>query len=102
VAGHIFDFNSPNGLPVCAYISDAGSDVISVHAAVHPKSYVEKARKAGFEAGDAIANSWLERRCGAWMQSATNLFTCRRKLVQVLAEIEVEPMGFGDKGDVIE
>jgi hypothetical protein len=102
VAGHIFDFKLPNGLPVCAYISDAGSDVISVHAAVHPKNYVEQVGKAGFDAGDAIANSWLERRGGAWMQSATNLFTCRRKLVQVLGDLEVEPMGFGDKGDVIE
>jgi hypothetical protein len=101
VAGHIFDFNLPNGLPACAYISDAGFDEVSVHSAVYPKGYLVRASNAGFEAGEAIGNTWLERRRGAWMQSASNLFTCRRNLVQALADLRVEPMGFGDKGNVI-
>jgi len=101
VAGHIFDFNLPNGLPACAYISDAGFDRVSVHSAVHPKGYVVRADNLGFKSGEAAGNTWLERRRGAWMESASNLFTCRRALVQALADMHVEPMGFGDKGRVI-
>ena len=101
VAGHHFDFNLPNGLPACAYISDAGFDEVSVHAAVHPKGYLVRADDSGFKSAEAAGNTWLERRRGAWMQSASNLFTCRRNLVQALADMQVKPMGFGDKGNVI-
>lgn len=99
--GVFFDFNLPNGLPVRAFVSDAGWGELSIHAAVSPIGTWVRAGNAGFEAGDAVANTWLERERGAWMQSATTLFSCRRTLVQALADMQVEPMGFGDKGNVI-
>ena len=74
---------------------------LSIHAAVNPIGTWVRAGNAGFEAGDAVANTWLERERGACMQSVTTLFGCRRTLVQALADMQVEPMGFGDKGNVI-
>lgn len=99
--GFLFDFTLPNGLPVRAFVSNAGWGELSVHAAVNPNGDWVRTGNAGFEAGDAVAKTWLERERGAWMQSATTLFCCRRNLVQVLADMQVEPMGFGDKGNVI-
>jgi hypothetical protein len=99
--GVFFNFDLPNGFPVRAIVSDVGWGELSIHAAVNPVGDWVRAGNAGFEAGDAVAKTWLERERGAWMQSATTLFNCRRCLVQALAEVQVEPMGFGDKGNVI-
>jgi hypothetical protein len=99
--GVFFDFNLPNGLPVRAIVSDAGWGELSIHSAVNPVGTWVRAGNAGFEAGDAVANTWLERERGAWMQSATNLFSCRRSLTSVLAGFDVQPLGYGDRGAVI-
>lgn len=66
-------------------MGDAGWGELSVHVAVHPKGDVLRAANAGFDAGDAFATAWLERERGAWMQAASNLFTCRKLLVGPLA-----------------
>jgi len=96
----IFDFTMPNGLPARAYVSDAGFDEVAVHAAVNPKgNYVSAA--AGFDVGDAVGMTWIERERGAWMQSSNTEFHCRRQLLAELASLQVEPQGFGDRGRVI-
>jgi hypothetical protein len=97
----LFDFILPNGLPVRGYACDAGWGELSIHAAVNPKGEWVCASNAGFHAGDAFAQSWLERKNGAWLQSATTMFNCRKGLLQVLAEMSVQPLGYGDKGRVI-
>lgn len=37
----------------------------------------------------------------AWVQSSDDSFNCRKALLGELAALEVEPMGYGDRGRVI-
>lgn len=99
--GHIFDFSLPNGTLARGYVDDAGWSELSIHVAVQPKGDWLRVGNAGFYAGEAFACSWLERERGAWLQSATTLFTCRKSLLKQLSELDVAPMGYGDKGGVI-
>ncbi len=98
---YLFNFNLPCGLPGKVSIHDAGFDELSIHVAVNPKGDSVRASNAGFHAGDAFASTWLERRKGAWVQSSDSSFHCRKKLVTELAEISVDPFGYGDRGRII-
>ncbi|MFA5924248.1 MAG: hypothetical protein WC856_23635 [Methylococcaceae bacterium] len=97
----LFDFELPNGLPARGFVSDAGWGELSIHGAINPKGNWVRASNAGFNAGDAFAVGWLERKNGAWLQSATTMFNCKKAILQLLADLMVEPMGYGDKGRVI-
>jgi hypothetical protein len=97
----LFDFMLPNGLPVLGFVSDAGFQELSIHAAVNPRGEWVRAANAGFEAGDAVALGWLERERGAWLQSSVTQFRCRKGLEAQLACLHVEQHGFGDRGRVI-
>lgn len=99
--GHLFDFELTNSLPVRGFVHDAGWGELSIHAAINPKGSWVRASNAGFNAGDAFAVGWLERKNGAWLQSATTMFNCKKAILQRLTDITVEPMGYGDKGRVI-
>ena len=99
--GQCFDFTLPTGEPVRSYVADAGFNELTIHVAVNPKGDWVKAANAGFHAGDAFAAGWLERETGAWLQSATTIFNCRRFLLATLAGLAVLPQGYGDKGRVI-
>ena len=99
--GTLFDFTMPNGLPARGYVGDAGYAEVSIHVAANPKGDWVRAGNGGFAAGDAFARSWLERQRGAWLQSATSSFNCRKALVKTLASMTVEPQGYGDRGYVI-
>lgn len=95
-----FDFVMPNGLPARAYVSDAGFDEVAVHVAVNPRTRHVSAM-AGFDAGDVVGMTWVERRTGAWMQSSFKEFHCRKELLNVMANLGAEPQGYGDRGRVI-
>jgi hypothetical protein len=99
--GEVFDFVLPNGLPARGSVSDAGFNELSVHAAVNPKGDMVRAFNGGFDAGDAFGTTWVERERGAWMQSSDSSFNCRKGLLNHLAALQVEPMGYGDRGRVI-
>lgn len=99
--GEVFDFVLPNGLPARGSVSDAGFNELSVHAAVNPKGDMVRAFNGGFDAGDAFGTTWVERERGAWMQSSDSSFNCRKGLLDHLASLQVEPMGYGDRGRVI-
>lgn len=99
--GSLFDFTLPNGLPARGYVSDAGFDELNVHAAVNPDGDWVRAGDAGFMAGNAVALSWLERKNGVWLQSSYDRFHCRKGLLAQLAELKVDPHGYGDRGRVI-
>jgi hypothetical protein len=97
----VFDFVLPNGMPARGAVSDAGFNELAVHAAVNPKSDMVRSPFAGFDAGDAFGTTWVERERGAWMQSSDSSFNCRKVLLHVLAETQIEPQGYGDRGQVI-
>lgn len=99
--GGLFDFALPNGQPARGYVNDAGFGELTIHVAVNPNGQSVRAEDAGFSAGDAFAAGWLERERGAWLQSATTQFNCRKSLLKALANIDVRPRGFGDRGRVI-
>jgi hypothetical protein len=99
--GELFDFTLPNGLPARGAVSDAGFEEVSVHAAVNPTTDAVRAYSAGFQAGDAFGAVWLERERGAWMQTYDTSLNCRRWLTPQLAALDVEPLGYGDRGHVI-
>lgn len=99
--GCMFEFILPNGLPAKGYVGDAGFGELSIHAAVNPRGSWVRTLNAGFDAGDATAQGWLERERGAWLQSSQEMLTCRRALGKSLAELDAVPKGFGDRGRVI-
>jgi len=94
------DFELAGGLPARAVISDAGWDEVGIQAAVNPKGRHISAT-AGFDCGDAVGMAWVERQRGAWLQSATKPFYCRKALIDHLAGLSVQPLGYGDRGRVI-
>lgn len=101
---HVFEFTFGSDIPAICYIHDAGYDEISIHVALWPtkdsKSWV-RAANAGFLAGEAFAMGWLERREGAWLQRYEESLSCRQKYLRIVAEVEVAPIGYGDRGEVI-
>jgi len=99
--GELFEFTLKSGLPVLGYICDAGYNELTIRAAVNAKERRVFAGNAGFETGDAVGMTWVERERGYWMQSADHLFRCRQALLAPLAELSVEPVGYGDRGRVI-
>ena len=91
------------GLPAMAWFSDAGFGELNVGVAVKPTEYTLRHHRGGegFAFGDAVADGWLERERGAWLQSSITLFACRRDLEARLAAVDVRPLCFGDRGRVI-
>lgn len=99
--GCLFDFTLPNGWPARGNVRDIGYAELSVRAAVHPNGDWIRATGAGFLAGEAVAEGWLERQTGAWLQASLSVFACRRHLTGELAALQVEPQGYGDGGRVM-
>lgn len=99
--GQVFDFLLPNGLAARGSVATAGFDELAIHVAVNPKGDEVRYNNAGFKAGDAYGATWLERRDGAWLQTCLKSFRCRKALSAQLADLEVRPKGFGDRGKVI-
>jgi hypothetical protein len=98
---YLFDFTLPCDLPARASVHDAGFDELSIHVAVNPKDDWVKASNAGFNAGDLFASTWLEREKGAWIQTSLSGFSCRKHLLNLMADMNVSPLGYGDRGRVI-
>jgi hypothetical protein len=92
------------GLPVLAYVEEAGFEELSIYAMVKPTA---KARKDilwehnDSSAGAVWARCWFERRTGAWIQSSTGYFRCQRPYLDLLSGLDIEPQGFGDRGNIM-
>jgi hypothetical protein len=101
---HVFRFVFGKDVPAFAYLGDAGWDELSIHVALWPTKEGERrvaAVNAYFNAGEAYAAGWLERQRGAWLQSSTDQFCCRKSRIATVAETIITPRGFGDRGHVI-
>lgn len=96
-----FDFTLPDGEPVRGYVADAGFGELNIHAALYPKGKMVAAFNAGFDAGEAFAAGWLERKKGAWLQYSPERFNCRKVMLETLANLDARPMGYGDVGKVM-
>jgi hypothetical protein len=98
---YVYDFEV-GAIPAVAQIGDGGHDELRVFIALWP---TDEARRlvgvvgAGFRAGEAVADGWVERRDGAYLQTADRpSLSCRRQRVQQVADIEVEPHCYADRG----
>ncbi len=96
-----FDFLLPGNLSARIAVSDARFDELAIHVAVNPKGDNVRNFDNGFSAGDALATTWLERQNGAWVQSRDDNFHCRPHLIPLIAGINVQPFGYGDRGRLI-
>ena len=96
-------FDLDPGLPALAWFSDAGFGELNVGVVVNPSASALRLGRGfmDFRCGDAIAEGWLERERGAWIQSSTTRFMCRRALQLRLAALVVTPRCFGDRGKVM-
>lgn len=96
----IFTFDLPNGMPVKACVTDAGFGEIKIDATARPDNQRTRAVDQHF-AGALSGYVWVERRRGAWLQSCDTSFHGKRALTPLVAELDVQPTGYGDRGRVI-
>jgi hypothetical protein len=100
---HVFSFII-NGAPALCSLRDIGWDEISVHACYLPTADGAKwvrSGNAGFLAGEAFAAGWLERRAGAYLQPSPGRSRCRAHVKPVLAAINIRPIGYRDRGNLV-
>jgi hypothetical protein len=100
--GHVFRFVIDN-IPAIGSVTDAGFDELSIHVAFWPTPDGErwvKSSNAFFLAGELFAYGWLERRDGAWLQTASKPgLSCRKPRLAVAAGVDVRPRGYADRGN---
>ena len=98
---HTFEFQMSTGDLARVKVSDIGYAEIAVDVMLNPrKGGSPQAYYSTLKECDTVAMCWLERRDGAWLQSALDSFRCKRPVLERLFALEVEPLGFGDKGAV--
>ena len=98
--GHTFEF-TVGDIPGLGHVSDAGFDELFIRTALWPTP--DAARwidvvNAGDTVGDLRASGWLERRHGQWLQFNPSSITCKRGKQHEVADILIEPNGYGDAG----
>ena len=91
-----------DGLPAIACVRDIGHGELSVHVALNPTSRADefiRTHNAGFVAGDAFASGWLERKRGAWLQTAgAPTGSVRTALLDRVVAAHPEAAGYADEG----
>ncbi|MBV61233.1 MAG: hypothetical protein CMH65_08030 [Nevskiales bacterium] len=105
--GVVFDFYV-KGIAAVGYVNDAGFGELSIHGALWPtpdaKRWICAAglSSPGFHAGKVVAQGWLERKDGAWLQRPSEprpSLSCRAPHLRHVAGLDIPTMGFGDRGD---
>jgi len=97
----VFEFIFDTDVPGICSLFDIGHEEVSIHVALWPAErgvYFLPAWNAGFNAGDAFAAGYLERKTGSWLQSHTESLRCRRRHLKRIANAKYDPMGYGDRG----
>lgn len=92
-----------DGIPGLVWIRGSSHYELTVHVALWPTSDSHRwlnCWNAGFAVGEVFARGWVERDRGAYLQSSPKLFCCRRHRLKQLAELDITPKGFGDRGPV--
>lgn len=104
VPGRLFRFTVA-GLPAVGWVRDEGFGQLVMRATVspNPECRFVSSVNAGFLAGEANAHGWLERREGCWLKSCWSppYLWCRAHLLDRLADLKVEPMGYLDSSRVV-
>ncbi|KAB1448549.1 hypothetical protein [Bordetella bronchiseptica] len=83
-------------------VNAISGDELSISVILKPKhANIEPEWYCGLASGEAVAHGWLERRLGAWIQDASDRFSCKRILQPRLAEVAIDPAGYSDQGSFI-
>lgn len=92
------------GIPVLARVDAISFGELAFDAILWPSSKGEEwlgAWLPEFIGGDAFVSGLLERTDGAWLQfDQKPRLKCRRSRLQTLAQLTVEPIGYGDRGQL--
>lgn len=95
----IYRFTVDGEMTAIASVNAISGDELSISVVLNPrKADIQPEWYYGFADGDAVAHCWLERRLGAWIQDGGEGFRCRRFMQSRLAELAIEPNGYGDQG----
>jgi hypothetical protein len=100
---YTYEFFFQKSIPAIANVRDIGWDELSIHVALWPTERAKEFIQAGFSkfhSGKASAEGWLERKTGAWLQKSNGrpIFSCRKDKLPLIANANITPLGFGDRG----
>ena len=100
--GCMFEF-LVDGVPGIGWVCDAGYDELKIHSILWPtaaaKMWVHCGNIYGHPGlGGAVAEGWVERRDGCYLQPSTSLFRCENDRKPAAAALNVTPRGYGDYG----
>jgi hypothetical protein len=94
------------GIPAIARAEDAHWGEVAVTVALWPTPDAGRrlggniAKEDQFITGDAYASGWLERKTAAYLMAGNGklVFGCRRSRLATVAALDVQPLGFADRG----
>jgi hypothetical protein len=95
-----YEFELPNGMPAVGFLHDASFDEVQVFVTVKPRAGMPRYMSER-QPGAASGFGFVERRRGAWLQSGESTYHGMRAVTPVLAVMDLEPRGYGDRGAVI-
>lgn len=96
---HLYRFTLKDGFVAVASVDAISGDELSIHVILNPRHQdIEPDRFFGLRDGDAYAHAWIERRLGAWVQDGGEDFSCKRTVQALLAQFEIETVGYSDQG----
>lgn len=84
-------------LPASAYVNNLGSGELAFNIALKSTGKFLDCWNGDFYAGETFATGSLERKRGLWLESSYGkpLFSCRRHLIERLANLDITPSGYG-------
>jgi hypothetical protein len=97
-----YRFDVASGISAIASVDAQAGDELSIQVVLNPKRPdVNPGIFCGLSDGDAVAQCWLERRLGAWIQDGGEGFSCKRTAQAMLVGLNVMSKGYADQGSFI-
>ena len=97
--GHIYRFSFACFPSLCC-VKDARNGELAFHTVVFPESDAEQwlfMPQLGLSGGEAYGMAWLEREKEARLETSMAFFKARQVAKSILADLEIETKGYGDK-----
>lgn len=99
---HLYTFTMEGGHQGVVNLRVISGDELSFEVILNRrKSEVVPSLWSGLRDGDAVAQCWLERRLGVWIQDGGEDFKCKRALTAQLAALSIPTRGYADRGSFI-
>ena len=95
-----FDFALANGMQCRGCVNGTRHGELSFAVCVNHKAEEAPSANCSLRTCDATAFGWLERKDGKWLQDSRNI-SCRRPFLTHIADLDIEPMGYSDRGKLM-